>query len=213
MEFGVRMSHMAHVPVPTQQFAVSPTEDDVSVETPLQSPRMPMGSYGSSPSFEVEAEDEDSDDMDISRASRTGDDDDEEDTVQLSWNGGPPINVTLPPSKTPCLDALAFCVVMKLGADMTDEDKEHHTITIFDCDLLLGYIKHFCPKQNQTSNNEARIKALKRWFNNIPAKKRRSDVFKIEMKPDKRQAIRRIIKKLEQFAQKEGLIQTPTIGF
>jgi hypothetical protein len=71
---------------------------------------------------------------------------------------------------------------MKLGADMTDDDKEHHTITIFDCDLLLGYIKHFCPKQNQTSNNEARIKALKRWFNNIPAKKRRSDVFKIEMK-------------------------------
>jgi hypothetical protein len=90
--------------------------------------------------------------------------------------------VTLPPSKTPCLDALAFCVVMKLGADMTEEDKEHHTITIFDCDLLLGYIKHFCPKQNQTSNNEARIKALKRWFNNIPAKKRRSEVFKIEMK-------------------------------
>jgi len=196
-----------------QQFM--PTKyEDVSMESPSTSPRgFKPSSSAPSTSTQFELEEEDSnDDMDISR----NDNDEsgaggEDDSSPLSWNGQSPINVVLPPSKTPCLDALAFCLIMKLGADITEEDKEKHTITIYDCFRLLSYIKHFCPKQNQTSNNEARVKALKRWFNGIPAKKRRTEVFKIEMKPDKRQAIKRIIKKLEQFAQKEGLVGSTSI--
>jgi hypothetical protein len=91
MEFGTKVEEYKFLVVSTQQSGVSPTEDEASVETPMQSPRFHTGSYGSSPSFEIEAEDEDSDEMDISRASRNGDDDSEED-VPLSWNGGPPIN-------------------------------------------------------------------------------------------------------------------------
>jgi len=79
-------------------------------------------------------------------------------------------------------------------------------LTVTNCEQMLACIKHFCPKQNQTQNNEARIKALKRWFNGIPSKKKRSEVFLIEMKTDKRSAIRKIIKKMESYVVKEGLV-------
>lgn len=111
--------------------------------------------------------------------------------------------VQLPPSKTPCLDALAFCVLLRLGAAPGTTE---NNLTVTECNKMLACIKHFCPKQNQTQNNEARIKALKRWFNGIPSKKRRNEVFLLEMKPDKRTAIKKIIRKMEAYVQKEGLV-------
>jgi len=113
--------------------------------------------------------------------------------------------VQLPPSKTPCLDALAFCVLLNLGAAQGSTESN---LTVTNCEQMLSCIKHFCPKQNQTQNNEARIKALKRWFNGIPSKKKRQEVFQIEMKTDKRSAIRKIIKKMEAYVVKEGLLIT-----
>jgi hypothetical protein len=120
---------------------------------------------------------------------------------------------------------------MGLGCEIDKSDDS--VIFVTDCTKLLAYIKvrHFllvhhyllfvvaqkprvpqamCPKANQTNNSEARIKALKRWFNNIPAKKRRLEQFNIDMKSDKKQAIRKILRKMELFCQNENLIPTST---
>jgi len=113
----------------------------------------------------------------------------------------PGLAIILPPSKNPCLDALAYCVVMGLGAEQTDEDTRNCTISIFDCQKLLSYIKYFCPKATQTSNDEYRVKALKRWFNDIPTKKMRQsgNTFIIKMKSDRRHAIRKVIRRMQAF--------------
>lgn len=90
----------------------------------------------------------------------------------------------LPPSKNPCLDALGYCVKLRLGAEQTPEDVTNGTVSIFDCEKLLLYIKYFCPKASQTNNDEYRVKALKRWFTGIPNKRARltGNTFVIEMK-------------------------------
>jgi hypothetical protein len=90
----------------------------------------------------------------------------------------------LPPSKNPCLDALGYCVKLRLGAEQSAEDLVEGRVSIFDCEQLLQYIKHFCPKASQTSNDEYRVKALKRWFTGIPTKKARlsGNSFEIQMK-------------------------------
>jgi hypothetical protein len=119
---------------------------------------------------------------------------------------------------------------MRLGAEQTDEDLRNHTISIFDCSRLLGYVKFFCPKATQTNNDEYRIKALKRWFNDIPTKKMRLSgntfVIKMKVRPfllpnaqgvnlllthnttlqsDRRHAIRKVIRRMLAFANRAGV--------
>jgi len=110
---------------------------------------------------------------------------------------------TLPPSKNPCLDALAFCVVMGYGAEQTEEDMRQSTISIYDCQKLLSYIKLFCPKQTQTNNDEYRVKALKRWFSDMPTKKMRTtgNSFVIRMKADRRRIIQRVIRRMQAYVK------------
>jgi len=110
---------------------------------------------------------------------------------------------TLPPSKNPCLDALAFCVVMGYGAEQTEEDMRQSTISIYDCQKLLSYIKMFCPKQTQTNNDEYRVKALKRWFCDMPTKKMRTtgNSFVIRMKADRRRIIQRVIRRMQAYVK------------
>jgi len=110
---------------------------------------------------------------------------------------------TLPPSKNPCLDALAFCVVMGYGAEQTEEDMRQSTISIYDCQKLLSYIKMFCPKQTQTNNDEYRVKALKRWFSDMPTKKMRTtgNSFVIRMKADRRRIIQRVIRRMHSYVK------------
>jgi len=110
---------------------------------------------------------------------------------------------TLPPSKNPCLDALAFCVVMGYGAEQTEEDMRQSTISIYDCQKLLSYIKMFCPKQTQTNNDEYRVKALKRWFSDMPTKKMRTtgNSFVIRMKADRRRIIQRVIRRMQAYVK------------
>jgi len=110
---------------------------------------------------------------------------------------------TLPPSKNPCLDALAFCVVMGYGAEQTEEDMRQSTISIYDCQKLLAYIKTFCPKQTQTNNDEYRVKALKRWFTDMPTKKMRTNgnSFVIKMKADRRRIIQRVIRRMQSYVK------------
>lgn len=118
-----------------------------------------------------------------------------------------PLVVTLNASKTPCLDALAFCVVLRLGAHQTPEDEQEGSITITNFQKLLGGIHLFCPKKSQTANEEARIKALKRWFDGIPTKRKRDTVFIMRIKDRKNPVVMQIIKKLQTFCITHGFVR------
>lgn len=116
-------------------------------------------------------------------------------------------DVQLNTSKTPCLDALAFCVVMRLGCYQTPQDVLDCSITITNFSKLLLGIHHFCPKKSQTANEEARIKALKRWFDGIPAKRKRDVTFVMGIKDPKNPVVHQIIKKLQKFCISKGYVK------
>lgn len=204
--------------VPTEDSAFDDQMETDELEEDLYQPNGSRSSWPHantllSPSevthFEMETDtfDDDDDSDDHSDTSPVALD---EDDLSINLRDNPFSEVILPPSKTPCLDALAFCVVMGLGCEMDKSDES--VIYVTDCSKLLAYIKAMCPKANQTNNSEARIKALKRWFNNIPAKKRRLEQFPIDMKSDKKQAIRRILRKMEVFCQNERIIPASSIS-
>lgn len=117
------------------------------------------------------------------------------------------INVVLNVSKTPILDALAFCVAMRLGAYQTNENKQRGEIVVFNASKFLNGIHYFCPKKAQTQNDEARIKALKRWFDGIPAKKKRNQPFVMKIKPNKVRDVEKIMHKMKKFIVENGLLQ------
>lgn len=116
------------------------------------------------------------------------------------------VPVTLNTSKTPCLDALAFCVVMRLGAYQTPQNEETGSIIVSNCEKFLGGIHLFCPKKSQTQNDEARIKALKRWFDGIPAKRKRDSLFVMKAKERKIDDVKLIMKKIQSFCISQGLL-------
>lgn len=115
--------------------------------------------------------------------------------------------VTLQVSKTPCLDALAFCVALRLGAHQTQDMKQRGEIMVTNATKFLDGIHHFCPKKSQTQNDEARIKALKRWFDGIPAKRKRNQPFIMKIKESKIRDVRRIIRKMTKFVVKNNLLE------
>lgn len=104
--------------------------------------------------FEMETDtfDEEDDSEEQSELSRHGLDDDEP-SISLKENPfsdgscyrslvptcSDLLLVVLPPSKTPCLDALAFCVVMGLGCEIDKADDS--VIYVTDCSKLLAFIK------------------------------------------------------------------------
>lgn len=116
--------------------------------------------------------------------------------------------VTLQVSKTPCLDALAFCVALRLGAHQTPEGKQRGEIVVTNANKFLNGIHLFCPKKSQTQNDEARIKALKRWFDGIPAKRKRNQPFVMRIKENKTRDVRKIIRKMTKFVAKNNLLGT-----
>lgn len=123
------------------------------------------------------------------------------------------INVILNVSKTPCLDALAFCVTMRLGAYQTDINRQNGEIVVTNANKFLNGIHLFCPKKSQTQNDEARIKAIKRWFDGIPAKKKRSLPFVMRAKPNKTRDVDKIVHKMKKFVAENNLLQPITNQF
>lgn len=153
--------------------------------------------------------------IDDSEAFDDGDVDDLDTTIDYSWLRGAvdstreveDFDVALNASKTPCLDALAFCVVMRLGAYQTYADTQDGSITITNFPKLLTGIHHFCPKKSQTANEEARIKALKRWFEGIPTKRKRDSPFVMRIKDRKNPIVKQIIKKMQRFCIERGYVR------
>lgn len=110
-------------------------------------------------------------------------------------------SAVLPASKTPILDATAFCAELKIGAE---RDADPESIRITDFNTFISQLKVYCPKQHQTQNDEARIKALRRWFDGIPNKKKRKESFVITMKPEKKNKILVCFKKIQKFVREQG---------
>lgn len=117
------------------------------------------------------------------------------------------INVILDVSKTPCLDALVFCFLMRIGSFQTKENRQNGEIVVTNAQKFLEAIHLFCPKKSQTQNDEARIKAIKRWFDGIPAKRKRDQPFVMRAKRAKTGDVIKIIKKITKFILKNNLLQ------
>jgi hypothetical protein len=80
----------------------------------------------------------------------------------------------------------------------------------------MQHMKTFCPKNHPTQNEEARIKALRRWFEGIPNKKNRQSRFVMKMKPEKKHKILSCFKKVRKYitqtytSNSQSLATTPT---
>lgn len=120
-------------------------------------------------------------------------------------------NVILNPSKSPVVEALAFCVVMRIGAYQTPELEKRNQVAVTDLYLFLDGIKHFCTKKNPTEKEEARVKSLKLWFNSIPKRNVRDRPFIMDIKPKKASAIQSKIKKMKKFVAERGLLRVKNV--
>jgi len=112
-----------------------------------------------------EQDDEENTTIEIAELDDDGDNSDDEFNGQSNNNNNNNMIMmgNLPASKTPCLDATAYCAELNLGAERVDPFNPD-IIKITNFNIFIENLKKICPKQNQTQNDEARIKALRRWF-------------------------------------------------
>jgi len=88
-----------------------------------------------------------------------------------------PNGFKLPASKSPIMEAMAYCAIMKWGIeilqcqDQTDETTAKVIFRVLDFDLYYKYSCIICSKQNPTEDIGSRVKSLRRWFVNFPKKK------------------------------------------
>jgi len=114
-------------------------------------------------------------------------------------------NVSLPVTKTPVIDAVALVFRLKVGCH---ESENPLAIAVTDHLKFLDNMREFCPKQRQTTSDDARIKALTRWFEGIPTKRERRHkqtyimTIKKHQESKWRSALYRISKIVKQLKQK-----------
>lgn len=103
---------------------------------------------------------------------------DDEEFVHLCKN-----TIKLPTTKTPVIDTVVMLAMLNLSSATVPESMAQIKVT--NAENFLRYIRMFCPKQKQTTSDDARIKALTRWFVGIPPKRVRKErvVFKMTVKP------------------------------
>jgi len=115
--------------------------------------------------------------------------------------------VVLDPSKAPVLEALSFCIVMRIGAYQTPELEAKNKVKVTSLSTFLDGIKFFCTKKNPTDNIEARVKSLKLWFSSIPKRNLRDRPFIMDIKPNKVNALKYKINKMKKFAIEHNLLK------
>jgi len=115
----------------------------------------------------------------------------------------------LPASKSPVMEALSYCAIKKLGIEIYECKDESEISTasvvfkVIDFDMYYKYSSAICSKQNPTEDIQSRIKSLRRWFTNFPAKRERSDSqeFLLQVKPE-------LAKKVHDMVGKHGCIES-----
>jgi len=100
--------------------------------------------------------------------------------------------VHLPTTKTPVIDTVAMLATLKLSCKLLDDN----TIQVTNAADFLHNIRMFCKKKKQTTSDDARVKALSRWFQGIPYKRKRTNVFTMRIKDSQsakwKQSLKRI---------------------
>jgi len=100
-------------------------------------------------------------------------------------------------SKSPVIEAFVFCALQEWGVKVKKTDRKELQFEITDFDYFYERSNRICSKQRPTEDISARIKGLKRWFPDFPA--RRSQItgpFTVSVhNRDKVQKIRTILDK------------------
>jgi hypothetical protein len=106
-------------------------------------------------------------------------------------------------SKSPVMEALVFCALKGWGIHLIRNAGPDITFKVDDFELYCKKSQQICSKQHPTSDRQARIKALKRWFPDFP---NRRDVpqptefyISVAKDKDKLTKIRKIIEKNKRF--------------
>jgi len=114
-----------------------------------------------------------------------------------------PTNWKLPASKSPIMEAMAFCAIQKWGIeislsqDQTDDSPAKVVFKVIDFEKYYKYSCAICSKQNPTEDLGSRVKSLRRWFVNFPKKRdrRENPQFMLEVKPDVAKKVYEMIEK------------------
>jgi len=114
-----------------------------------------------------------------------------------------PNGFKLPASKSPIMEAMAFCAIKRWGIeviqcqDQTDENPARVIFKVIDFELYYKYSCSICSKQNPTEDLGSRVKSLRRWFVNFPKKRdrRENPQFSLEVKPEVAKKVYEMIEK------------------
>jgi len=90
----------------------------------------------------------------------------EEEEVQQSQK-----NFKLQSSKSPVIDALVYCALMKIGLTLIEDSSSLVQFRIHDFPLYYNKSAGICSKANPTDDVYSRVKALQRWFPDFPTLK------------------------------------------
>jgi len=114
-----------------------------------------------------------------------------------------PYGFKLPASKSPIMEALAYCAINKWGIeiiqceDQNDESTAKVVFHVIDFEVYYKYSSAICSKQNPTEDIGSRVKSLRRWFVNFPKKRDRKDLtnFSLEVKSEVAKKVYEMIEK------------------
>jgi hypothetical protein len=74
-------------------------------------------------------------------------------------------------SKSPVIDALVYCALMKQGIQLVEDNAKIVQFRIFNFPLYYQKSKGICSKAHPTDDVNSRVKALQRWFPDFPTLK------------------------------------------
>jgi len=122
-----------------------------------------------------------------------------------SQNDKPPPGFKLPPgSRAPILDSVIACAYNNWGSKILVHETNplRIVIRILNFELFYRSTVQICAKENPTENKEARIKAMRRYFDNFPMKRERGKLnhFDIEVKP---RFLKKVNQSLQYFSENE----------
>jgi len=132
-----------------------------------------------------------------------GDDGDRKRKFDESEDNDTPIGFKLPASKSPIMEAMAYCAIKRWGieivqcSDSTDDCPAKVVFRVLDFEQYYKYSCLVCSKQNPTEDIGSRVKSLRRWFVNFPKKRdrRENPQFTLEVKPEVSKKVFEMIEK------------------
>eukprot|EP00028_Trichosphaerium_sp_Am-I-7-wt_P015175 CAMPEP_0168511278 /NCGR_PEP_ID=MMETSP0405-20121227/2028_1 /TAXON_ID=498012 /ORGANISM="Trichosphaerium sp, Strain Am-I-7 wt" /LENGTH=250 /DNA_ID=CAMNT_0008529401 /DNA_START=69 /DNA_END=821 /DNA_ORIENTATION=- len=105
--------------------------------------------------------------------------------------------VHLPTTKTPVIDTVAMLATIHLSCRLVDDN----TIQVTNASEFLQNIRDFCKKRKQTTSDDARVKALSRWFQGIPYKRKRKDAYTMQIKDNQKTKWKQSLKRVRAYVK------------